>query len=1021
MKPNQKSRGLVPFFIVAASLFILFQAPILAGPVHELVWAFGVPPSRPSAGTLVAGPDGYFWGTTEEGGARGQGTVYKVRADGSDWRSIVSFDYNNPNHRGYDPRAALMSDGVDFLWGTTNRGGANDSGTIFKVRASDGELIKVLDFNRNGPTNTGAHCRAELYNDGAGYFWGTTREGGASNDGTIFKVNANTGLLTNLVQFNRNEAIHNGAEPRAGLVSDGAGYLWGTTTLGGAFNAGTVFKVNASTGILTTAVEFSGNGATNKGRIPIAGLISDGAGFLWGTTTSGGTNEMGTVFKVNASTGALSTVAEFIPPLGAPNIAPQPNARLISDGAGWFRGTTTWGGALALGTLFAVNATTGELATLFEFTGEGLANRGSRPLAGLVSVGDGSFLGTTQLGGAHGNGTVFRVEQSTGALTTLLEFNDAGRTVKGDSPYVGLINDGAGSLWGTTQLGGRGYGTIFKVIEATGEVRTVVEFTGDGPANRGSEPRAMLVGDGAGYLWGTTSEGGASESGTIFKIHASTGLMTTVLEFTGNGPANRGARPIGELAGDGMGFFWGTTFTGGANGSGTVFKVHAISGTLSTLVDFNNAIGNNRGSEPYAGLVHDDLGFFWGTTNRGGVSNEGTIFKVNANTGAITTVVDFTGNGAILKGGEPRAKLASDGLGFFWGTTSEGGASDLGTVFKVNASTGEMSTVVEFTGMNGVAKGGEPRAGLIGDAAGFLWGTTWKGGSHDSGTVFKVNVVSGAFTTVVELTGSGNQANSGYLPGYGSLLRHSDGSFYGTTQAGGPENGGTVFRLRFGPGPVTLAADVLGATTATLHGTINPNGNFSTAWFELGTNPVLATFFTVAAGTTTNGTIPEAVSTLLSGLSSGITYYYRVVGGNAENAQPQRGAIRSFTLPGITPLQAWRLAHFGTTANVGAAANLADWDGDNVTNLIEFALGMNPHQNSTGLLPTGKVIGGDFVLTVIQPPGVNGIIYGAEWSTTLLPASWFPASNTATPPQYTFRLPIGAAGKGFLRLKVTAQ
>jgi uncharacterized repeat protein (TIGR03803 family) len=172
--------GLAPLSIATASLLILFQAPLPAGPVHELVWPFGRPPIHPGAATLVPGPDGYFWGTTEEGGAWGAGTVYKVRADGSEWRLIVSLDQNNPNHKGFEPRAALVNDGVGFLWGTTNRGGENESGTIFKVRASDGELVKVLDFNRVGPVNTGAHCRAELVSDGAGYFWGTTREGGSS-------------------------------------------------------------------------------------------------------------------------------------------------------------------------------------------------------------------------------------------------------------------------------------------------------------------------------------------------------------------------------------------------------------------------------------------------------------------------------------------------------------------------------------------------------------------------------------------------------------------------------------------------------------------------------------------------------------------------------------------------------------------------------------------------------------------------------------------------------------------------
>jgi uncharacterized repeat protein (TIGR03803 family) len=110
-----------------------------------------------------------------------------------------------------------------------------------------------------------------------------------------------------------------------------------------------------------------------------------------------------------------------------------------------------------------VNATTGELATILEFGGEGSSNRGSKPLAGLASVGAGLFLGTTFSGGAHGNGTVFRVEQSTGNLTTLLEFNDA------DAPFSASSMTGRDFFGVRRKLGGRGYGTIFKLNENTGK------------------------------------------------------------------------------------------------------------------------------------------------------------------------------------------------------------------------------------------------------------------------------------------------------------------------------------------------------------------------------------------------------------------------------------------------------------------------------------------------------------------------------------------------------------------------
>jgi uncharacterized repeat protein (TIGR03803 family) len=676
-----------------------------------------------------------------------------------------------------------------------------------------------------------------------------------------------------------------GSQPRAGLTQDDAGYFWGTTALGGTYAAGTVFKLNQNTGILTTVVEFTGAGENNRGAEPRAGLVSDGAGYFWGTTTLGGKFGGGTVFKVNANSGELSTVAEF-------EVADlEPNGQLVSDGAGCFWGTTRFGGEDGVGTVFKVNASTGVLTTVIEFPIDGSTGRGNEPIAGLVSDGAGSLLGTTTSGGTENNGTVFRVTPTSGELTALVDFNDGGGTVRGKTPYVGLAGDGTELMWGTTQHGGRGHGTIFKLNPTTGEVLTVVDFTGNGLVNQGSDPRATLVSDGAGYYWGSTSEGGAGGFGTIFKVNTSTGELTTVLNFSNDGPVNAGERPNAELVSDGMGYFWGTTLSGGATGIGTVFKVNAVSGALKTLVEFTNVDGDQRGNGPYAGLVSDGLGYLWGTTNRGGLRNRGTIFKIDTSTGAMTTVVDFTGDAGVARGTEPRAKLVADGLGSLWGTTSEGGLKDLGTIFKVDVITGILTTVREFSG----ADGAEPHAGLVLDGAGFFWGTTSSGGAFDQGTVFKISVATAELTTVLNFAGPGHVPNTGAYPGYGSLIRHTDGNLYGTTQEGGTESVGTIFRLRFGPTPVTEGADQIGLATARLRGSINPNGLVTKVWFEIGTDARLEGAAMWDAFVTGAGTSPESISQLAASLLPGTTYYYRIVGQNAENEIQQRGAILSFT------------------------------------------------------------------------------------------------------------------------------
>jgi uncharacterized repeat protein (TIGR03803 family) len=847
-------------------------------PTHELLWSFHSFPRDPSNGALVLGPDGYYWGTTEAGGATGQGTIYKAKADGSDWKLVLSFTGGALNIVGAEPRAGLVSDGLGSLWGTTYRGGAHNVGTVFKVNAATGALTTLVEFSRDGGANRGAEPRAELVADGAGFFWGTTSEGGLNNGGTVFKVNANTGELTTIAEFSD---FTMGYNPLAGLTSDGAGFLWGSTASGGTSGAGTIFKINRDSGALTTVAHLNSTDYRVQSR-----LANDGLGFMWG---AGPRN----IFKVKMATGELITVHQSI------NL--ELYSGLVADGAGSFWGATAFGGDQGLGAVFKIDILTGELTTIASFSSSSILEIGDQPFAPLTMDVSGDFLGTNAANGPTGGGVVFKVSATTHDIQLVAGFTDEHLVKKGTFPYAGVVSDGAGFLWGTTQHGGLGHGTVFKLDEITGELTTLVQFTNNGTVNRGAEPRAMLVADGKGYLWGSTSEGGIAEAGTLFAVNISTGELVTIVEFTRSGITNRGARPNGELIDDGHGFFWGTTFEGGAQGLGTVFKVNQTTGELTTV--YEHTFGG-MGYGPYAALSPDGAGSFWGTTNRGGFDDNGTIFKLNASTAQYTRILLFTGRSGPALGTEPRAKLFNDRAGSFWGITSEGGlpggARGLGTIFKIDAATNQLTTVVQFTGNGASNKGSEPRTQVISDGVGSLWGTTWTGGIYNQGTVYKLNPATDELTTVLNFTGLGNQSDNGSRPGYGALLLHKDGNFYGTTQEGGPEGGGTVFRLRFGPTPLTLAAAPVGPTRATLRGTINPNGNATGVSFQIGTSQTLKGASTVSAGTSTAGNSAETFQQTVTGLQPSTVYYYRIIGTNAANEIPQVGAIRSFTTPANT-------------------------------------------------------------------------------------------------------------------------
>ena len=351
------------------------------------------------------------------------------------------------------------------------------------------------------------------------------------------------------------------------------------------------------------------------------------------------------------------------------------------------------------------------LTTLASFNG----SNGTNPMSDLIADAEGNLYGTTYYGGANNYGTVFRIDAGTHALTTLVTFNWS----NGVCPYAGLMADAMGNLYGTTNSGGTNrYGTVFRVNAGTQNLTTLVAFNGFNE----SGPCGVLISDAAGNIYGTTQFGGSKDKGTVFRVAAGTNALTTLVTFN----INNGGNPFGGLIADAAGNMYGTTSTGSASGDGTVFRLAVGTNALTKLVAFNDS----NGRYPMAGLIADSAGNLYGTTSQGGTNERGTVFRVNAGTHALATLVLFDGsNGACPYGG-----LIADAAGNLYGTTSQGGANDMGTVFRIEAGTNQLTTLFTFNGINGKS----PFAGLIADNAGNLYGTTHLGGPNDSGTVFEL-------------------------------------------------------------------------------------------------------------------------------------------------------------------------------------------------------------------------------------------------------------------------------------------
>jgi uncharacterized repeat protein (TIGR03803 family) len=660
---------------------------------------------------------------------------------------------------------------------------------------------------------------------GDGNFYGATAFGGAYNAGTVFKISTN-GALTTLHAFTGG---NDGANPFGGLLRGSDGNFFGTTSQGGMHDWGTVFKISTN-GALTTLYTFTGG---NDGGNPSAGLVQASDGNFYGTTTSGGTSGTGyygygTVFKISPN-GALTSLHSFA---GGSDGA-DPEGALVQGSDGLLYGMTPDGGTRGgYGTFFQISTNGGALTILYSFSG---TNDGGNPLAGLLQGSDGNFYGTTTSGGTNGGyGTVFRIT-TMGALTSLHSF--AGGS-DGANPHDVLVEGDGGSFYGTTYAGGtNNLGTVFE-ISNTGALTRLYSFTG---ANGGANPHAGLVRGGDGNFYGTTyGLGDPSGQGTVFRI-AATGSFTSLFSFT----ADLGAVPLGGLVWGNDGNFYGTTIYArpgslGYYGYGTLFKI-STNGAFTSLYPFTGA---DDGSGP-VGLVQGNDGNLYGTTSQGGTHNWGTVFKISP-TGAFTSLYSFTGgNDGAFPGG-----LVQSNDGDFYGTTSGGGeytdqyGNSLGTVFKIS-TTGVLTSLYSFRGGN---DGGSPNARLVQGNDGNFYGVA-------RGTVFKIGTT-GGFTSLYSFGGT----NDGEAPS--GLVQGHDGNFYGTTSQGGTSNAGTVFRISNAGALTTLYSFTGGSDGAYPDASLvegNDGGLYGTTAFG-GTNSHSGTVFRIS----TNGVL-NTVYTFLGG------------------------------------------------------------------------------------------------------------------------------------------------------------
>ena len=368
----------------------------------------------------------------------------------------------------------------------------------------------------------------------------------------------------------------------------------------------------------TYKVIYNFTGQGNDGATPYGGPTLDSSGNLYGTTYLGGTSGNGTVYRLSPQ-GSSWTFTSLYNFKGVPDGSGPAFGSLVIGGNRALFGTTEGGGDF--GTAFAICACPGREIVVHRF---GQGTDGAQPIGGVVPDSRGNIYGTTSLGGAYGNGTVFeakRTGQQTWNESAIYSFTGGTDAI---NPVAGVSLDAEGNLYGTAPAGGaNGNGAVFKLTRSSSGWTETVLYSFQGQSD-GQNPVGGVVVDSSGNLYGTTFDGGINGGGTVYEMSPSGGgwTFTVLYSFTGGygGPYNK-------LAFDAKGNIYGITNGEGANGLGSVFKLTpGNSGwTFTDLYDFP---GGGNGASPYGSVAVDSLGNVFGTAAVGGSSNQGLVFEI---------------------------------------------------------------------------------------------------------------------------------------------------------------------------------------------------------------------------------------------------------------------------------------------------------------------------------------------------------------------------------------------------------
>jgi uncharacterized repeat protein (TIGR03803 family) len=740
------------------------------------------------------------------------------------------------------PYGSLIQ-GIDGrLYGMTLQGGSLNNGIIFSTDTL-GNFSKLYSFS--GTASAGplfGEPYGSLMQASNGKFYGIA-SGGINGNGVIFSSDTlgNVGLIYTFNAFAPVNPAGYNIYPnfqRSSLIQAPNGILYGTTIEGGIYNYGNIFSCTTSGnfGLLHSFNSFPGDGT-----YPIGSLLLASNGVLYGTTPFDNISNYGVIYSCTTS-GNYGIIHTF----GGLVNGQNPYSTLIQASNGVLYGTASYGGNNYWGVIFSCT-TLGNYGIIHHFGG--LPTDGGTPYGSLVEASNGILYGMTYEGGLYNNGVVYGIDTS-GNYSVIFNFSGS----SGSFPYGELIEANDGFLYGMTNVDGLpgSFGTIFKIDITQTNIygccysATVENYLAPIITNttvNGTPVVCIDLPQDDGTLDTFITINGVRTPADINNINCFTGVCepTTVVvtneiqitplnsyskiyNFSGQ-TYSGGSTPYGNLILASNGLLYGTTFDGGIYNYGTIFS----SDTNGNTGVIHNFKLTQNGYNPNGSLVQSSNGTLYGMTSYGGLYNVGVIFSCSTS-GNYGVVYNFNNVFPNADGAYPASPdpllLLNDSVLF--GTTYQGGTNNTGTVFSCTTS-GNYKVIFHCGGL----KGNYPRVNLIRANNGLLYGTTSGGGTNNSGTIFSCDTL-GNYGTIYNFS----PTSFGVI---GSLLQASNGIFYGNTLFGGSFGMGTIFSCdtlgnygiihNFGGISIFASADprasLIQASNGLLYGTTSQGGIFT--------------------------------------------------------------------------------------------------------------------------------------------------------------------------------------------------